>query len=51
MHVRYFHELRQIVSDSRDPDCVALVAMLLFELGASGSLRRGPAAPGGSLGR
>lgn len=34
LHVRYFHELRQIVSDSREPDCVALVAMQLFELGA-----------------
>ncbi|MDI1479288.1 DUF4423 domain-containing protein [Polyangium sp. y55x31] len=34
LHVRYFHELRQIVSDSREPDCVALVAMQLLELGA-----------------
>ena len=34
LHVRYFHELRQIVSDSREPDCVALVAMQLFGLGA-----------------
>ncbi|WP_437685805.1 hypothetical protein [Sorangium sp. So ce176] len=34
LHVRYFHEIRQIVSGSRAPDCVALVAMQRFELGA-----------------
>lgn len=35
LHVDYFHAIRRVVADSDDPDCVALVAMQLFELDAA----------------